>query len=88
MCGSLSLGRFFGILLQIHWTFVLIIAWTVYVGWSQGGTIEAVLWTIALFVYFGASSEYRMIQQMSVLKGHIVKEAMKSEYTPLAEQLP
>ncbi len=48
MGGSLSLGKFFGIRLQIHWTFILIIAWAVYVGWSQGGTTSAVLWTIAL----------------------------------------
>lgn len=48
MRGSLSLGRIFGIRLQVHWTFVLIIAWAIYIGWSQGGTTEAVLWTVAL----------------------------------------
>ncbi len=45
---SLNLGRVFGIKLEIHWTFLLIIAWAVYVGWSRGGTSNSVLWTIAL----------------------------------------
>lgn len=48
MKGSLSLGKFFGIRVQIHWTFLLIIAWAVYIGWSQGENVESVLWTIAL----------------------------------------
>ncbi len=47
MGGSLSLGRYFGIKVQVHWTFLLIIAWAIYVGWSRGGTVESVLWTIA-----------------------------------------
>jgi Zn-dependent protease/predicted transcriptional regulator len=48
MKGSLSLGKIFGIRVQIHWTFLLIIAWAVYVGWRQGGNTASVLWTIAL----------------------------------------
>jgi Zn-dependent protease len=47
MRGSLSLGRIAGIRLEVHWTFLLIILWAIYVGWNQGGTTEAVLWTIA-----------------------------------------
>lgn len=48
MKGSLSLGRIYGIRLEVHWTFLLIIAWAVYVGWSRGGATESILWTIAL----------------------------------------
>ncbi len=48
MTGSLNLGRLFGIRVQMHWTFLLIIAWAIYVGWSRGGSVESVLWTIAL----------------------------------------
>lgn len=48
MRGSLYLGRLFGIRLQIHWTFILIIAWAVYQGWRQGGDVVTVLLTVAL----------------------------------------
>lgn len=47
MRGSISLGRIAGIRLEVHWTFLLIILWAIYVGWSQGGTTNAVFWTIA-----------------------------------------
>lgn len=47
MNSSLNLGRYFGIKVQVHWTFLLIIAWAVYVGWSQGGTVASAFWMIA-----------------------------------------
>ncbi len=47
MRGSINLGRIAGIRLEVHWTFLLIILWAVYVGWSQGGNTESVFWTIA-----------------------------------------
>lgn len=50
MKGSLSLGKLLGIRVQVHWTFLLIIAWAVYVGWSQGGGLQSVLWTTALIL--------------------------------------
>ncbi len=48
MRGSLYLGKLFGIRLQIHWTFILIIAWAVYQGWRQGGDAVTILLTVAL----------------------------------------
>lgn len=50
MRGSISLGRIAGIRLEVHWTFLLIILWAIYVGWNQGGTAEAVFWTIAFVI--------------------------------------
>jgi Zn-dependent protease len=38
---------------------------------------------IAVFVFFGASSEYKMIAQLTALRGHRVREAMMSRYTTL-----
>ncbi len=38
---------------------------------------------IGVFVYFGASGEYLMIKQLSVLRGHRVREAMMTQFTPL-----
>jgi len=46
MKSSLRLGRIAGINIQVHWTFILIIIWAIYVGWSRGGTMDSVLWTI------------------------------------------
>ena len=38
---------------------------------------------IGIFVYFGASGEYLMIKQLSVLRGHRVREAMMTHFTLL-----
>lgn len=46
MKGSLYLGSVFGIRLQVHWTFLLIIIWAIIVGWRSGGTSQAVFWMI------------------------------------------
>jgi Zn-dependent protease len=51
---SLQLGKISGIKIQIHWTFVLIIGWIVYVNLEAGAnttqTLWAVLFVLALFV--------------------------------------
>lgn len=47
MRGSLSLGKVFGIRVQVHWTFLLIIIWAIYVGWSRGNSLNSILWTVA-----------------------------------------
>ena len=47
MRGSLRLGRIAGIRLEVHWSFLLIILWAIYVGWNQGGTVQSIMWTIA-----------------------------------------
>ncbi len=38
---------------------------------------------IGLFVFFGASGENRMVQQLTTLRGHRVEEAMMTNYTLL-----
>ena len=48
MRGAISLGRLFGVLIEIHWTFLFIIVWAVYDGWRRGGTVSSALWTTAL----------------------------------------
>ena len=48
MGASVNVGKLFGVRIQIHWTFLLIIAWAVYQGWVQGGDAVTVLLTVAL----------------------------------------
>ena len=43
---SLNLGRVFGIKLQVHWTFLLLIGWLVFSGIDRGDTTIAILWNI------------------------------------------
>lgn len=46
---SLSLGKILGIRVQIHWTFLILIAWIVFSNLSAGNTTEQTLWAV-LFV--------------------------------------
>jgi Zn-dependent protease/predicted transcriptional regulator len=46
---SLSLGKPFGIRLEVHWTFVLIIVWVVYLQMKQDAPTDSILLTV-LFV--------------------------------------
>ena len=45
-----------------------------------------ILILIAIFVWFGAQGENVMIQQMSLLKGHDVEDAMMTDFTELSPQ--
>ena len=45
---SLNLGRYAGIKVQIHWTFLILIVWVVAAGYMQGQEFSQTLWTIAL----------------------------------------
>ena len=47
----LTLGKPFGIKVSVHWSFLLIIAWVVYVDIQQGLTLNQILYSI-LFVLF------------------------------------
>ncbi|MGF1670921.1 MAG: site-2 protease family protein [Balneolaceae bacterium] len=46
MKGSLSLGKFAGIKVKIHWSFWLIIVWIVFLDISRGNDLEGMLWNI------------------------------------------
>ena len=48
---SLRLGRFFGIPLEVHWSFVLLIGLVVLADWSAGpaGILGGLVWVAALF---------------------------------------
>ncbi len=46
MKSKLSLGKVFGIRIQVHWTFLFIIAWVIYVGWRQGANNQAIVWSV------------------------------------------
>lgn len=46
MKGSLELGSIAGIKVKIHWTFMLLILWVVFVELSRGSNLEAMLWSI------------------------------------------
>jgi len=48
MKGSLSLGSISGIKINVHWTFLFLIAWIVYEELKQGGTTNSILFNIAL----------------------------------------
>src|SRR5881397_2164323 len=53
---SVSLGRVFGIALRVHVTFLLLLAWTAYAGYAEGGTRGmwwALLMIVAIFVCVG-----------------------------------
>lgn len=43
MKGALNLGRVFGIRVQIHWTFVFLIGWVVFMELSRGGDFNSVI---------------------------------------------
>jgi Zn-dependent protease len=43
---SLSLGKIAGIKVSIHWTFLILLAWIVYVNYQVGGTPQELLWSI------------------------------------------
>jgi len=46
MKGSLTLGKFAGIKVRIHWSFWLIIVWIVFLDISRGNDIQGMLWNI------------------------------------------
>lgn len=46
MKGSLNLGRVAGIKIRIHWTFMLLILWIVFLELTKGSNTEAILWSI------------------------------------------
>ena len=50
MKSKVDVGRVFGIRIQIHWTFLLIIVWAIYVGWNRGGTIQSMFWSTAFIL--------------------------------------
>ncbi|MDX1666453.1 MAG: site-2 protease family protein, partial [Saprospiraceae bacterium] len=47
MKGSLSLGRIAGIKLQVHWTFVLILAWVAFIEVNKGSGLNTILLSMA-----------------------------------------
>mgnify|MGYP006279150497 CR=1 FL=1 len=47
---SLTLGRPFGIRISVHWTFLLIIAWIVFIDLQQGLGLGAIIYSV-LFVF-------------------------------------
>ncbi|WP_027395777.1 site-2 protease family protein [Aquimarina latercula] len=48
-----------------------------------GALYNPFLILIALFIYFGATSENKMVRQLALIKGHSVKEAMLTKITVL-----
>lgn len=53
MSWSWKLGRLAGITVQVHWTFLILIAWRIYAYWTStqdlGSTIEGLLFVLSLF---------------------------------------
>ncbi|MDX1636354.1 MAG: site-2 protease family protein [Balneolaceae bacterium] len=45
--GSLTLGRVSGIKIQVHWTFLLLVGWIVFLELSRGNDLAAILWSLA-----------------------------------------
>lgn len=53
MKGSLSLGKYAGIRVDIHWTFLLLILWIVFLELTRGSDLTAILWsTFFILVLF------------------------------------
>lgn len=46
MKGSLNLGKVAGIKVKVHWTFLLIILWVVFLEVSRENNLEAILWSV------------------------------------------
>lgn len=54
MKNVLSLGRIGGIRITIHWTFLFLIGWIIYLNWRSGNTPIGTLWSIAfVLLVFG-----------------------------------
>ncbi|MBD0778437.1 site-2 protease family protein [Maribacter sp. ANRC-HE7] len=54
MKGSLQIGKVSGIRIMVHWTFLFILVWVVFLEMERGGTLETVLFNLAfiLVVFF------------------------------------
>lgn len=50
MKGSVSLGKVFQIDIKIHWTFLLIFVWVVFVELNKGGTLSSILFNAAFIL--------------------------------------
>lgn len=50
MKGSLTLGRVKGIRIRVHWTFLLLIGWIVFLELSRGNDLSAILWSIGFVI--------------------------------------
>lgn len=46
MKGSLNLGKIAGIGVKVHWTFMLLILWVVFLELTRGSNFESILWSI------------------------------------------
>lgn len=54
MKGSLNLGKLAGIRVRVHWTFLLLILWIVFLEISRGNDLGAILWSVFFIcVLFG-----------------------------------
>lgn len=54
MKGSLNLGKLAGIRVRVHWTFLLLILWIVFLEISRGNDLGAILWSVLFIcVLFG-----------------------------------
>ena len=49
MKNELNLGKIGGVSITIHWTFILLIGWIVFINWKSGNTPEDTFWSL-LFV--------------------------------------
>lgn len=50
MKGSLNLGTIAGIKVRIHWTFLLLILWIVFLELGRGSNLESILWSISFIL--------------------------------------
>lgn len=50
MRGTFQIVKLFGIPVQVHWTFALLIAWTVYSSYTQGNSVASTIWQSLLVV--------------------------------------
>lgn len=65
---STRLCRVYGIDLEVHATFLLLVGWSAWQGWSMGGLTGALWWTLALLLMFACVVLHELGHSVTALR--------------------